>query len=397
MKTLFLCGVFADENQEEIKLNAKAPIEYSANVVQKKLIDGFHKTADDFTILSAPFIGSFPNAYKKTCFKGFKNKQDYCKYVNFCNVWGMRNFSRAKSLKKNLKDFIKAENEEKLIVVYSVHTPFLEAAVYAKKKDRRIKICLIVPDLPQYMNLNEKKSLLYRVGKKYDIKKFNKFNKFVDHYVLLTSQMKDVLNVGGRPYTVVEGIVDQNEFEVIKEKKLKIVKDKTIKEIVYAGKLNEKFGVKNLINAFLMTENENYRLILCGKGDLFPYAEEMAKKDSRIILKGQVSSDEAKELMIRSDLLVNPRLNNEEYTKYSFPSKTIEYLMTGNPIVAYKLDGMPDVYNDFIFTPNDDSERALKEKIVEVLENNLNKEGFREYSQNISEEKICKRILDFKC
>ncbi len=397
MKTLFLCGVFANENQEEIKLNAKAPIEYSANVVQKKLIDGFNNTADDFSVLSAPFIGSFPNAYKKARFTGFKENKSNYRYVKFCNVWGIRNFSRAKALKKALKDFIKSENEEKLIVVYSVHTPFLEAAAYAKKRDNRIKICLVVPDLPQYMNLNEKKSLLYKVGKKYDIKKFNKFNNFVDYYVVLTEQMKEVLNVGEKPCTVVEGIVDQNEFDVIEQKKQQIVKDETVKEIVYAGKLNAKFGVKNLLDAFCLTENENYRLILCGKGDLFPYAEELAKKDSRIILKGQISADEAKDLMIRADLLVNPRLNNEEYTKYSFPSKTIEYLMTGNPIVAYKLDGMPEIYKDFIFTPNDDSEKSLKEKIIEVLENNLNKDGFREYSQNISEEKICKRIIDFKC
>ena len=38
---------------------------------------------------------------------------------------------------------------------------------------------------------------------------------------------------------------------------------------------------------------------------------------------------------------VNPRQNNEEFTKYSFPSKTMEYLASGVPVVAYKLDGIP--------------------------------------------------------
>lgn len=44
-----------------------------------------------------------------------------------------------------------------------------------------------------------------------------------------------------------------------------------------------------------------------------------------------------------ADVLVNPRQNDDEYTKYSFPSKNIEYLMTGNAVMAYMLDGIPEI------------------------------------------------------
>lgn len=32
-----------------------------------------------------------------------------------------------------------------------------------------------------------------------------------------------------------------------------------------------------------------------------------------------------------SEILVNPRNDNNEFTKYSFPSKVIEYLGSGTP------------------------------------------------------------------
>ena len=43
---------------------------------------------------------------------------------------------------------------------------------------------------------------------------------------------------------------------------------------------------------------------------------------------------------------INPRTNHGEYTKYSFPSKNLEYLLAGRPVIAYKLDGISDDYND---------------------------------------------------
>ena len=56
-----------------------------------------------------------------------------------------------------------------------------------------------------------------------------------------------------------------------------------------------------------------------------------------------------KEYISSAAVLVNPRPNNEEYTKYSFPSKDIEYLLSGKPTVAFLLDGMPKCYQDFLY------------------------------------------------
>ena len=46
----------------------------------------------------------------------------------------------------------------------------------------------------------------------------------------------------------------------------------------------------------------------------------------------------------------------------------MEYLSSGVPLVAYKLDGIPDEYDRYIQYVEDDSIESLKKKIVEVCE-----------------------------
>ena len=397
MKILVVCGVFAEENEKEVQSHARRAVEYSANVFQEKLIRGFYQLDYDMKILSAPFIGSYPNASDLITFSGFQQKQSRYTYVNFHNIWGIRNFSRASALKKELISFIEDTDPQKMIVTYSVHTPFLEAAVYAKKKDPRIKICMVVPDLPQYMNLDANVSMVYKIGKWFDIRKFYRLNQSVDSYVLLTDAMAQKLRVNGRPCMVAEGIVDDDIFVKNKEKKslLNTGKDRE-KYIVYTGKLNEKFGVKKLANEFCRIAEPTYRLVLCGSGDADAYLAEKSRMDPRIILTGQITYEESLEWILRADVLVNPRENNEEYTKYSFPSKIIEYLSSGNPTVGFLLDGMPSIYRNFMFTVD---QEGLVETIVQAMcttpEEKAKRTAAAEvYMQTLTGKMLAERIIN---
>lgn len=397
MRVVFLCGVFAEENEPEIIAAAKRTIEYSANTLQKKLIQGFRKKECILDVISAPFIGSYPNASKISNFKGFTTKTNQYQYVNFNNIWGIRNFSRAKALKETVIPFAEMKEADKLIVVYSPHTPFLEAAVYAKGLDPSIKICLVLPDLPQYMNLNAKISAIYRLGKKYDIKKFEVLNQQVDSYMLLTDAMKEMVDVHGRPYVVVEGVIEEQDLQkTMPREGRETTAERTI---VYTGKLNEKFGVKHLVDAFMKLTNPRYRLVLCGKGDAEQYVLEKCKEDGRINYLGQVSPKAAREWVERADVLVNPRQNNEEYTKYSFPSKNIEYLLSGNPVVGYMLDGVPKEYAEFMHIVKGDAPLDLAQAI-EIALNSTEKEqndkyvkACRYFKQLTTEEVATKLLL----
>ena len=146
MDVLFLCGVFAKENEAEVIAQAKKSVEFSANQMQLKLISGLKEVADT-QVISAPFIGHYPNQSRSLRFSGFTNLQHICRYVSFNNIWGFRNLSRARALKKAVRAFALDGNEEKLIIVYSAHDPFLAAAAYAKKLREEVfpdlRVCLL--------------------------------------------------------------------------------------------------------------------------------------------------------------------------------------------------------------------------------------------------------------
>lgn len=367
MKVLFLGGIFSKEMEEDILEKSKGMVHYAANKLQWNLIDGFLQTEDiNLEVISAPFVGTYPKEYNDLFFKkhSFLYKDlVQCKYVSFCNLWGYRNISRKNSLIRQIQKFVLDRTPNKVIIVYSPHTPFLQAAVYAKQKDPSIHICLIVPDLPQFMNLSKKESVIYSRLKAIDIKVFDSNSKYIDSFVLLTEHMRDVLKVGKRPYIVIEGVVNTSKSFVARTQKDK----ETCKTVVYTGTLNKKFGVVNLIKAFHAIDNPDVILKICGRGDSEDLIKEFAKKDDRIHFLGQLSNEESVELQKNATILVNPRQNNEEYTKYSFPSKNMEYLLSGVPVIAYKLDGIPDEYDDYFFYVKDNSLKSLSSKISEVL------------------------------
>ncbi|MCI6305503.1 MAG: glycosyltransferase [Subdoligranulum sp.] len=359
MDVLLLCGYFEPKHQQEISEKTKTWVENAANTFQQRLIAGLKKQDINLQVVSAPFIGPWPTAYEDKAFKGFKagESTENIQYVPFNNIWGYRNISRTAALKKSVKEFVRhTKAEKKAIIVYCPHTPFLEAAVYGKQLDPSIHIHMVVPDLPQYMNLSKKAHPVYDFFKKIDIHKMEKLIAHVDSFMLLTEYMAEKLQVGKRPYIVVEGITDKQQAALNK-------RENHGKKVAYAGKLVEAFGAKRLIEAFELIDDPGASLHICGGGELKPYVEEMCKKDSRIHYYGEVSAEKANEILQQADVLVNPRQNDDEYTKYSFPSKNIEYLMTGNAVVAYMLDGMPEIYKKLFQIPKSDSTQDLAQAI----------------------------------
>ena len=164
-----------------------------------------------------------------------------------------------------------------------------------------------------------------------------------------------------KPHIVIEGIAS------VYNKKT-FTNTSTTKIIFYSGTLHKRFGILNLIEAFKLIPYSNYSLQICGVGDSVDFIKKEEIKDSRIKYLGQLSRDRVLNLQRKSTVLINPRQNNEEFTKYSFPSKTLEYLSSGVPVIAYKLDGIPDEYDAYINYVKDNSIESLKDKILEICQ-----------------------------
>ncbi|MEG0618604.1 MAG: glycosyltransferase [Bacilli bacterium] len=363
-KYLFIGGYFSNIDEKEILKNSISSVQYAANGFQKNLMYGIKKNIENeknFYCISAPFVGAYPMGYKKARFISNNNSE----YVSFINLFAIKNVFRTKALEKLIKKkYMTQFQKSKLtIFVYSPHNPFLEVAINLKNKLKNVHICLIVPDLPQYMNLSKKQSRLYKALKSIDLKRFKQNIKYVDSFVLLTSEMNDAINFLEKPYCVVEGIIDTTEISLDQSilEKHSLIKGEYI---LYTGTLNEKFGVINLVDSFAGIENKKgKKLVIAGRGDSEFRIKEYEKHDESIVYLGQVTNGEAKALQCNASFLINPRNNEEDFTKYSFPSKNMEYLRSGRPVICYKLDGIPEDYND-IFHYVD---KSLEEKIQEFL------------------------------
>lgn len=68
-----------------------------------------------------------------------------------------------------------------------------------------------------------------------------------------------------------------------------------------------------------------------------------------------------------ADLLINPRPTHEEFTKYSFPSKNMEYMATGTPVLTTNLPGMPEEYKQYVYLMEDETEQGVCKVLLSVF------------------------------
>ncbi len=362
MKYGMLTTLIPNELEQTFKKNSKGSMQDAASVLQKNLLEGFNRVLGYempvFNILPA---GSFPQYYKRMFVKSAV-LGSHGKNLGFCNIKFIRNYFISRAIYKNLNEWCKSQAGEKTLIVYTLSFPQMKAIAKLKQKHRDLKVCSIVADLPDMCSLSSKRSQLQRLFIKFSSSvSYNQLSN-IDAFVLLTEQMASYMNIN-KPYIVVEGAV-----ECCDSPEKADYSASEIKTILYTGTLHRKFGVLHLLDAFSKIQGENYRLIICGLGDSQEEIKAAAKADSRIIFKGQLDRSEVLKLQKNATVLVNPRLNNDEFTKYSFPSKTMEYLLSGVPVVAYMLDGMPKEYAQYINSPIDDSASGFAKALTSVCE-----------------------------
>lgn len=251
---------------------------------------------------------------------------------------------------------------------YDLYNPFLNIIKWAQHYSGRLKTALIIPDLVgKYrndMNCGKFKSLYLDKRSNKIIKKASNS----DCFILLTEQMKEIIDTKNKPVVIIDGIVNEKinliDTELNKEKKI----------IMYAGSLSKQYNIDLLISTFMKSEElSNLELWFCGKGNAENQIIEASNKDKRIKYLGLLSKKELSQVEKEISFYINPRSNDAEYTKYSFPSKNLEYLLAGKPVIAFKLDGISNDYDDvFIYIKNND-EKSIRDILFEVAEMPIDK------------------------
>lgn len=221
-------------------------------------------------------------------------------------------------------------------------------------KIRKIPIVTIVTDLPDMLSKNK----ILRVIN-------NGLFKAVDGFIFLTEQMNSRLNRKGKPYIVMEGHVDSDAL--LSKETEKWEKENGKKVIIYAGGIRELYGISYLAKGFLEADIPNSELWIYGDGDFREKIIEIARNTPNIVYKGVCSNIEVVFAEMHAALLVNPRPSAPEYTKYSFPSKNMEYMVSGTPLLTTKLPGMPKEYYKYIYFINNETSDGIAKELRNIL------------------------------
>lgn len=352
------------ESDEEFKIKAKKGYDLaSAQVSQKNLLYGIEDVSG---IVCDSINGSVLPPYPvyedriiepvewehkqgaKDISVGYKND----KYINRVNC--------KKAMVRAADEWCKTryEGENVIVFVYSMRSAPMATACYIKEKIPQAKIYLIITDLPQFMDLGQ--SRIKAALKKIDWRSIKKMQQKFDGFILYAEKMAEYLAIPTEKWMLMEGSYDTSE-------QITAVKDKK-KAVMYSGKLDEQYGIKMLVDAFMSIQDSDIELWITGGGNTEAYIKECAEKDNRIKFYGFLPSrQDVLQKQAEASLLINMRLPSESASGYCFPSKLFEYMATGTPVLSFDIAGIPREYLQYLLIIEKESTEALREKMQLAL------------------------------
>ena len=182
-------------------------------------------------------------------------------------------------------------------------------------------------------------------------------------YVFLTQAMNDRINIHGKPYVILEGHADAAMKHAVPD----LTQKANPRVVLYAGGIGKRYGLENLVQGFLQADIPDTRLEIYGSGDYVPELETIAREHENIDYGGMLLSGDVVPKEMEATLLVNPRPTHEEFVKYSFPSKTMEYMASGTPVLTTNLPGMPEAYRPYVFLIDQESPEGIAHALRKVL------------------------------
>ena len=179
-----------------------------------------------------------------------------------------------------------------------------------------------------------------------------------DGFIALTTGLDSLFNENGKPSMIMEGVV---ENESVEPKRLERG------YIFFGGALLKRYGVYELISAFKMLNREDIDLYVAGHSEddnkiLEAIGDTQNIKYLSTIPVSEVLSYEAGAL-----ININPRPYNEDLDRFSIPSKTIEYLQSGQIVISVRNTKLEKYFEEEVYWAKSGSAIDLCEAMRYVL------------------------------
>lgn len=350
-KVLYLSNTCSVKEYQQLYSSVSKFVAQQGTKFNRLFAEGISKNDFHVDLISARPINQ--KILKKKYYKAkseIANGVNY-KYLAFFNIKYVRQLMIYINAKMLIKKWIK-DNQDGIIICDVLNYSLFRAVSTLKRKT--VKLIGIVTDLPEILagGTNNKR-----------ITEHNKMIADCDGLVLLAEPMTDKINPHNKPYVVIEGFCD-----IEMNKSVNHIENKYNKKVVlYAGLLHKKYGIENLTKAFISANIQDSELHIYGTGDYEEELTQIAKEHTNVKFFGTKENSYIVEEQLKATLLVNPRPTNEEFVKYSFPSKNMEYIVSGTPMLTTDLPSMPKEYKDYCFVAEEYDVPGLEKALKEIL------------------------------
>jgi len=368
MKLFYFGSVCSDEIFNQTVAKSKVKPSASAQNFENALLRGLGAIEGlEICAASAESIATYPGGNRLFLKKRTDKITDgvYTNIISALNLPFLKQNGHSIGAGKLLKRWLQENQNEndKCVLVYGIY-PAVVKKIQKICKKYSCKCFAVVTDVPSTMfTYTKSKNLLKRIfGKNYR-KTAIRLQGGFDGYVYLTEQMSEAV-APEKPYIVVETLADTEIFTAFNN-----IEKKYPPAIMYAGTLYKKYGVDLILDTFKAVKSD-CELWLFGSGDYEETILKEAKEDKRIKFFGRVDRETVLKAEKASSLLLNLRNDKDEYTKYSFPSKMIEYMLSGTPLLTTVLNGIPKEYYSFVYSVDYNDADKIAVYIDEILSDN---------------------------
>jgi len=271
-----------------------------------------------------------------------------------------------------------AKRDKPLIVVDGLNGTLRRLAIKACKK-HDLKAILIMTDNPALLSGAKAKAAQSAIA---EMRKF-------EYFIPLTPALDILVNPRHQPHLNIPGIAEGRESYSAYQRPY----------FFFAGALHERYGVNNLIQAFMNT-NYDVDLLIAGHGPEH-YVKQQCGHDERIKFLGQLTPTETYKYEAGALLNINPRPYDRVLNDYSIPSKFFEYMTSGVPTMSTEHSQLTSKYDKSVIWAGRGTPTDLKMGVVQFMEmspaarDRMAKKAKETILEELGIEAIAKRLHQF--
>ncbi len=375
------------------------------------LVEALRHAGLEIRLLSVWPVSNFPGN-PRVLFRSapFQAKGVSGEYLGFVNLLGLKHLTRFLQCLTRGTRMLRRWRPS-VLLVHGVHSPFLGYAVIGRRL-LGLTVVVVLTDPPGVELPSDR--LVARLLKRLDVRLVRRALRWTDAVVAVTKDLADDF-APGKPALVIDGIASGCARKFVEgpaspgwmarkadeggvpgcisteenaaRRRLggagpdelpgvttMFEKESTAERanrarptVIYAGSLRASNGVDRLLDAVVGLTDLPVRLEVYGAGELAGRVSETAATHAEVVGPRLLSREDLSAAYRSADLLVQPRPTDQDFVRYSFPSKIIEYLASGVPVLTTRLASLSDEYAPYVYWIDDDSVAGIRQALRDVL------------------------------